>query len=306
MCMGRIVVAGGSGFIGRALVERLVAAGADVAVMTAHPERSGARIRDAGATAVTGDVQRPATLEGAVAGAEVVVQSLTFPSFPVEKPSRGWTFEEFEHHGTERLVSASVAGGVKRFVYVSGVNVSADAEEVWHRAKWFGEQAVLGAGLDAVVVRPSWVYGPEDRALNRFVAFARSSPVVPVIGDGEQRINPVFVDDVADVLVQAARSGGPTGVFEIGGPDVLTMNEILRTMLEVMGKGKPLVHFPVWMPKSAGFFAQVLPRPPISPDAIDFATGDAVADTAALRQAFDVHLRTLREGLATYLAPDGG
>jgi NADH dehydrogenase len=127
--------------------------------------------------------------------------------------------------------------------------------------------------------------------------------MVPVLGDGEQRINPVFVDDVAEVLAQAAAIGGPTGVFEVGGPEILTMNDVLRTLLQVMGKDKPLVHFPVWMPKSAGFFAQVLPKPPLSPDAIDFAIGDAVADLGPLLEAFDVRLRTLREGLASYLAP---
>jgi len=155
-----------------------------------------------------------------------------------------------------------------------------------------------------VVVRPSWVYGPEDRALNRFVTFARRSPMVPVIGDGEQRINPVFVDDVAEVLAQATASGGPTGIFEVGGPEVLTMNEVLRMLLQVMGKQKPLAHVPAWMPKGAGFFAQVLPKPPLSPDAIEFAIGDAVADIGPLLEAFDVRLRTLREGLSSYLAPD--
>jgi uncharacterized protein YbjT (DUF2867 family) len=304
--MGHVLVAGGSGFIGRALVRRLVRDGTEVAVMTAHPERSSGRIRELGARAVAGDVQRPSTLPSALEGADVVVQALTFPSFPVEKPSKGWTFTEFEHHGTERLARAAESAGARRFVYVSGVGVAPEAEKVWHRAKWFGEQALLATGLDAAIVRPSWAYGPEDRALNRFVTFAKSSPVVPVIGDGSQRINPVFVDDVAEVLAQAAAPEGPTGIYEIGGPEVLTMEELLRTMLEVMGKDKPLVHFPAWMPKSAGFFAKALPKPPLSPDAIDFAIGDAIADTTELLTAFDVRLRTPREGLSTYLAPGTG
>ena len=301
--MTRVTVVGGSGFVGSALVRRLVRDGVEVSVVTAHPERSGDRIVALGARAASGDVQRPTSLPGALVGAEVVVQALTFPSFPVEKPSKGWTFTEFEHRGTERLVEAASAAGAKRFVYVSGVGVAPDAEKVWHRAKWFGEQALLGSGLAATIVRPSWVYGPEDRALNRFVTFARSSPVVPVIGDGAQRINPVFVDDVAEVLAQAASPDGPTGVFEIGGPETLTMEQLLRTMLEVMGKDKPLVKVPVWMPKSAGFFAKALPKPPLSPDAIDFAIGDAVADLGPLLEAFEVDLRTPREGLSTYLAP---
>jgi uncharacterized protein YbjT (DUF2867 family) len=292
-----IVVAGGTGFIGSSVVRRLRDGGESVAVMSAHPgQRRGAD------PVVEGDVQRPETLRGAVAGAEVVVQALTFPTFPVEKPSKGYTFEEFEARGTERLVRAAQEAGVRRYVYVSGVGAAPDAEKVWHRAKWAGEQAVLGSGMQSCVLRPSWVYGPGDRALNRFVAFARRAPAVPVIGDGLQRVQPVFVDDVAEVVARAAALDGPTGVFEVGGPEVLTMDQVLATVLRVLGKRKPLVHVPAVLPKAAGAVVRVLPKPPLSPDAVDFATGDAVADTRALHDAFPgLRMRPLVEGLSTYL-----
>ena len=124
-----ILVAGGSGVVGSAIVKRLLRDGADVAAMTAHPERSRARLEAMGARVVVGDVQRPATLPAAVDGAEVVVQALAFPGFPVEKPSKGYTFEEFEHHGTERLVGAAAAAGVRRYVYVSGVGADPNGAE---------------------------------------------------------------------------------------------------------------------------------------------------------------------------------
>lgn len=297
-----ILVAGGSGFIGAALVRRLAGAGSDVAVMTAHAGRSRARIESLGAHPVEGDVRDPSSLDRAVAGADAVVQALTFPTFPVQKPRKGYTFEEFDHLGTERLVHASVAAGVRRFVFCSGAGAAPDAPKVWFRAKWEGEQAVRGAGIAHVVLRPSWVYGPEDRALNKFVAFHRWLPFVPVIGDGRQRLQPVFVDDVAQALAQAATPHGPTGTFEIGGPDVMDMHGVLAAMMEVRGKRKPLVHFPPALPKLAGFFLQVLPRPPLSPEAVDFATGDALADTDSLLRAFDLRLTPLRDGLSTYLA----
>ncbi len=302
-----ILVAGGSGFIGRAVVRRLVAAGEDVAVMTAHPERSRAAIERVGARVVPGDVTDAASLPPAVEGAEIVVQSLTFPTFPVERPSRGFTFEEFDHRGTERLARAAAAAGVARYVYASGVNVAPDAPEPWFRAKWHGERAIEATGIDHAILRPSWVYGPEDVALNRFVALARALPFVPVIGDGRQPLSPVFVEDVAGVLVRAARPGAPSGIFEIGGPEVLTMDDILRTMLAAMGRRRPLVHFPAWMPKLAGLFLQVLPWPPLSPGAVDFMLNPAVADTRALLAAFPgLRLTPLAEGLATYLAPRAG
>jgi uncharacterized protein YbjT (DUF2867 family) len=301
-----ILVAGGSGFVGAAAVRRLVAEGQDVAVMTAHPERSEARIRGLGAEPVPGDVQDPASLPRAVHGAEVVVQSLSFPTYPVEKPRKGYTFEEFDHRGTERLVAAAAHTGARAFVFVSGVGASADSPKPWFRAKWFGERAVEAAGLPFTILRPTWVYGPEDRALNKFVAFHRWLPFVPVVGDGSQRLQPVFVNDLARVIALAARPDGPRGTFEVGGPDTMNMNDVLDTMMEVRGRRKPLVHFPPFLPKLAGFFVQVLPRPPISPGAIELATADAVADLGPFRAAFGVPLTPLREGLATYLAGGGG
>jgi uncharacterized protein YbjT (DUF2867 family) len=296
-----ILVAGGSGFIGAAVVRRLARSGAEVAVMTAHPDRSRARIEALGARVVRGDVLDPASVEGAVVGAEAVIQTLTFPTFPVERPRKRYTFEEFDHLGTERLVSAAARNGVARFVFCSGAGAAPDAAKVWFRAKWEGEEAVRASGLDHVIVRPSWVYGPEDRALNKFVAFHRWLPFVPVIGDGHQRLQPVFVEDVADALAQGGASAGPTGTFEIGGPDVMDMNEVLAVMMDVRGRRKPLIHVPPALPKLAGFFLRILPRPPLSPDAVDFATGDALSDTGALLAAFDLRLTPLREGLATYL-----
>jgi nucleoside-diphosphate-sugar epimerase len=298
-----IVVAGGTGFVGSAAVRRLAAAGVDVAVMTAHPERSQERIERLGARMVRGDIQDAASLPAAVWGADAVVQALTFPTFPVEKPRKGYTFEEFDHRGTERLVRAAAEAGVKRYVYVSGALPPPRLDRTWHRAKRGGEESVRTSEIPYVILRPSWAYGPGDRALNRFVAFHRWLPFVPVVGDGEQRLQPVFIDDVGEVLAQAALGGDPTGTFEIGGPEVMSMNDVLRTMMDVRGKRKPLVHFPPWMPKLAGAFLQFLPKPLLSPDAVEFVLGDALADTRELLSAFDVRLTPLREGLATYLGP---
>jgi uncharacterized protein YbjT (DUF2867 family) len=300
-----ILVAGGSGFIGSAVVQRLKRDGRDVAVMTAHPERSRSKIEKLGARLVVGDVQRPDSLPQAVRGAEAVVQVLSFPTYPIEKPRRGFTFEEFDHRGTERLVAAAASAGVRRYVYCSGVGADPDSPKPWFRAKWFGEESVRRTGLDHAIIRPSWVYGTEDIALNKFVAFHRWLPFVPVVGDGSQRLQPLFVDDVGEALARAAAPDGPSGTYEIGGPEVMTMNQVLQTMMAVRGRRKPLVHFPPWMAKLAGFFLQALPRPPLSPDAVDLGTADAVADTGPLLDAFGLELTPLRAGLETYLAPGG-
>jgi uncharacterized protein YbjT (DUF2867 family) len=300
---GPILVAGGSGFIGRAVVRRLVREGFDVAAMTAHPSRSAARIQGMGARVVRGDVLDSATLPAAVDGVAAVVQALTFPTFPVQVPRKRYTFEEFDHLGVARLVTAASKAGVGRFVFVSGSGAAPDVRAPWFLAKWAGEEAVRAAGIDHAIVRPSWIYGPEDRALNSFVAFHRALPFVPVVGDGRQRLQPVFVDDVAEVVARAASQDGPIGTFEVGGPDVLSMDEVLRVMMDVRGHRKPLLHVPVWMVKLAGAFARALPNPRLSPEAVDFLTGDALADIDPLVDAFGVRLTPLRDGLRTYLAP---
>lgn len=298
-----ILVAGGSGFIGSAAVSSLMARGEDVVVMTAHPSRSRIRIGGLGARPVTGDIRDAGSLARAVRGMRVVIQALTFPTFPVQKPRRGYTFEEFEARGTRRLVDAAASAGVRRYVFVSGAGASPDAPQVWFRAKWKGEQAVRSSGMEHVVLRPSWAYGPGDRALNRFVSFHRWLPFVPVVGDGRQRLQPVFVEDVGEALSAAAEMGGPQGTFEIGGPEVLTMDEVLLAMMEARGRPKPMVHFPPILPKAAGLLVQALPTPPLSPGAVDFLLGDALADTGPLLRAFPgLRLRPLREGLAAYLS----
>jgi NADH dehydrogenase len=296
-----ILVAGGTGFIGSAVVRALRAHDADVTVMTSRPERSRDRVERMGATVVRGDVLDPDSLADAVRGAEVVVQALTFPTFPVEKPRKGYTFDQFDGAGTERLMAAAAGAGVTRYVYASAVGAAPDGPKPWYRAKWRGEEALRRSGLEQVIIRPSWVYGPGDISLNKFVTFHRWLPFVPVVGDGRQQVQPVFVDDVGQALAKAASPGGPQGTFEIGGPDVLTMNEVIRQMMEVRGKRKPLLHLPPWFAKTGAFFLQYLPGAVLSPGAIDFGTADAVADTESLLEAFDVRPRTLREGLGTYL-----
>ena len=287
----RIVVTGGTGFIGRAVVTRLRAAGHDVVAASRHG-------------AVPVDVTDPASLEKAFAGAEVVVNAAQFQNFPIENPRKGRTFMEVDARGTEHQVAAAQKAGVRRFVYVSGIGADPDGRFVWWRAKAQGEAAVRASGLEWAIVRPSWVYGPGDRALNRFVGLSRIPVVMLLIGNGRQRINPVFVDDVAAVVGACATEEVHTDtVVEVGGPVVATMEEIVRTMLRVLERRRRVVHLPAGFVKFGAFFLQALPGPPLRPAAIEFVLMDAVADTTTLEERFDVPLTPLAEGLATYLTP---
>ncbi|HEY7295318.1 MAG TPA: NAD-dependent epimerase/dehydratase family protein [Dehalococcoidia bacterium] len=301
-----ILVAGGTGFIGKAIVRQLVGRGREVAVLS-HGARGSSLTLDGKRVEVRpGDVTDLASLPATLAGVDTVVGAVQFKDFPNQNPGRGLTFDNMDRRGTENLVAAARAAGVARFVYISGAGAAPDAEKVWFRAKWGAETAVRESGMRALIVRPSWVYGPEDRALNRYVAFVRSPlPVVPVIGTGKQRLQPVFVEDVARLVADSLDGkGAAEGTFEIGGPQVLTMDEVIREVERALGKTKPLVHQPVWLMKTLFAPKALLPALPIplTPEGLEFATMDATAETAPLLTAFpELRLTPLREGLATYL-----
>jgi NADH dehydrogenase len=302
-----ILVAGGTGFLGSAIVNALVARGQAVAVLSHRPQEAPGNPPLDGAEVRFGDARIAASLTSALEGIETIVSCMQFPNFPVEDPGHGETFEEVDARGNRRLVAAAKDAQVKNYVYISGAGAAADGRYHWLRAKWRAEEAARSSGMRFTILRPSWVYGPADKSLNRFVGFARRLPIVPVIGDGQQRLQPVFVEDIAAACVGCLESPTATDrTFEIGGPAVLTMNAILGVMLDVMRLHKPLVHVPAIAPRTAGALMEILPirRKPLSRDAVTFVTMDAVADNSPLLAALpDLRLTPFAEGLATYLAP---
>ena len=297
-----ILVTGGTGFVGSAIVKELQRRGERVAVLGRDAEKIAGRF-GTDVEARVGDVREPATLAAAMQGVDIVVNAVQFPGSPIENRRKGYTFEEIDLKGTRTQVDAAKAAGVKRFVYVSGVGAAKDAEKHWFRYKWEAEDYLQKSGLEWVVLRPTWIFGPEDPSLNRFLGFASRLPFVPMFGSGKQDMQPVFIDDVARAGADCAlRPEAANGVFEIGGPEVMSMNEVVTTALEVQGKKRLLLHQPVFVGKAIGTLSAILPSPPLSADAIDFITEPAVADNRRLMEVLAPSLTPLREGLRTYLA----
>lgn len=300
----RVLVTGGTGFIGAAVIDALRAAGRDheVRCLTRAPERPspwGDSVRLSG-----GDVRDRDSLRRAVEGVDAVVHCVQFPNHPVENPRRGYTYEAIDGQGTVHLVAACREAGVRRLVYLSGAGVRPGRPEPWFRAKWTAEEAVRGAGCEFVIFRPSWVYGRRDRSLNRFIQLIRRLPVVPVIGSGQTRVQPVLVDDVARVVALAVDEPRATHqVFELGGPERLTMDEILRTVQQILGRHQPLVHVPAGLVKTQAALLALLPDPPLTPAAVDFILQEETVDPAPAEALFGIRFRSLAEGLRTYLGP---
>lgn len=296
-----VVVAGGTGFIGRHVVRALIEAGHRVSVMSRNPASVG-RIRELdGASPIQGDVTDPRTLTGKLDGAEAVVASVQFPNHPVEVPRKGLTYDRYDRQGTDNLVAEAVDAGVRRFFYLSGAGADPRSPVVWYRAKGRAEDSLRASGLEWAALRPSWAYGPEDRALNKFAFMARYLPVVLQVGVKPQRVQPVWIGDLALAVRRTFERDAWNAVYEIGGPDVMTMNEIIHTMLGVMGKRRAVIPVPTWLAKAGTMPLRLLPNPPMTPQGIEFATQPGLVDNTLVRERLGVQTIGLREGLSHYL-----
>jgi uncharacterized protein YbjT (DUF2867 family)/ligand-binding SRPBCC domain-containing protein len=298
-----IAVAGGSGFVGGAIAAELRRRGHRVIVLSHRGEPARGQLPD-DVEIRTADVTQVESLTKALRGADALVIALAFPNSPIEAPRKGRTFEQVDAQGTEHLVAAAQAASVGRIVYMSGAGAAPDAPRHWFRAKWQAEEAVRASGLTWTIIRPTWIFGPRDVSLNRFVGFARRLGMVPMTNRGRQLLAPVFVDDVAglaaDSLVDEAAVGQ---VFEIGGPETLPMRDIIGRALAVAGLRRPILPGPTLLLKAMAVPLKVLPSPPLTPDAIDFINQPATVDLRPLLERMPRELTTLETGLRTYLAP---
>jgi NADH dehydrogenase len=299
-------VAGGTGFVGGAIAAELHRRGHRVVVLSHRGEPARGALPDSVELRHV-DVTSGEGLADGVAGLDALVIALAFPNSPIEAPRRGRTFMAVDAAGTERLVAAAREAGVGRLLYLSGAGAAPDAKRHWFRAKWRAETAVRESGIPATIIRPTWVYGPRDVSLNRFLGFARTLQAVPMTNLGRQLLAPVFIDDVArlaaDSLVDPAAEDQ---VFELGGPETLPMRAIIARALRVAALRRPVVPAPAPLLKLAAQPLRLLPSPPLTPDAIDFINAPATVALEPLLARMPRRLTPLDEGLATYLAPGAG
>ena len=297
----KVVVAGGTGFMGRSIVRDLLRADHDVTVLSRKPD-SVPRIPELrGAKAVRGDVTDPATLSGRLDGADAVVGCVQFPNHPVEVPRKGLTYDRYDRQGTENLLAEASRAGVERFFYLSGAGADPSSDKTWYRAKGKAEGAVRSSGLQWAILRPSWAYGPGDKALNRLAKIARYSPFVPQLGTRPQRIQPVFVDDVSLAVRRVFERDAWGEVFEIGSVEEMTMRQVLETLLDVMGKKRWIVPVPIPLAKAGTAPLKLLPAPPMTPQGIEFAVQDGLVDISLVRETLGVTPLPLKEGLSRYI-----
>lgn len=247
-----ITVFGGSGFLGRHLVRSLAAEGWRIRVACRRPDLA-FHLQPLGRVgqihAVQANVRNPASVAAALRGVDAAV-NLT----GVLTPSGRQSFEAVHTFGARAIARAAKEAGIAKLLHVSAIGADAQSPSAYQRSKAAGENAVLEYAPQAQIIRPSIIFGPEDDFFNRFAAIARMSPVLPLIGGGQTKFQPVFVGDIASAMTQLAAGAGKAGaVYEFGGPQVKTFEELLRYICEVTGRSRAFVPVPWGLAMAKGF-----------------------------------------------------
>ena len=257
MTPSMVTVFGGSGFLGRHLVQRLAATGARVTVAVRNPE-SALFLKPMGdvgqITPVGADVRDGPAVVAAVQGADWVVNLVG-----VLYETRRQSFSAIHAQGAERIAKAAKAAGAKRLVHVSAIGANRHSSAAYARSKAAGEAAVAAAYPAATILRPSIVFGPEDDFFNRFAAMARVSVALPLFGGGETRFQPVYVGDVAAAVVKALTDEGTAGTtYELGGPRVYSFRQLMELILAEIGRKRILLPLPFFVADAMGSVADAM------------------------------------------------
>lgn len=241
------VIFGGSGFVGRYIARRLAADGWRLRVAVRNPNEAGF-VRPYGAVGqvepIACNIRDDASVARALQGAEVAINCVGILAETGKN-----TFEAVQEDGAERIARLAAAGGVARMVHISALGADAASDSLYAQTKAAGESAVLRHMPDAVILRPSIIFGPEDDFFNRFGSMARNAPVVPIVG-ADTRFQPVYVDDVAQAATRAAHGKAAPGIYELGGPEVATFRGLMERMLGVIRRRRLVLGLPFW--KAAG------------------------------------------------------
>ncbi|MBN66506.1 MAG: complex I NDUFA9 subunit family protein [Rickettsiales bacterium] len=269
-----VSVVGGSGFLGRYVVHALADAGYTVRVLTRHPSQA-EFLRPAGDVGQIvpdyADITKPDTLRKKLKGSYAVVNLVG-----VLAESGRQTFQNVQAEGAKQLAESAKEAGVKRFVQVSALGIDHALPSRYARSKRLGEDAVLSMYPDAIIMRPSIIFGAEDEFFNKFARMAILSPALPLIGDGKTKFQPVYVDDVAHAITATLQDPAAKGIYELGGPDVYRFEELMEYILRVTKRNRLLVHIPFPAASLIGRFTSLLPNPPLTADQVRLLKYDNV------------------------------
>ena len=292
----KVFVTGATGFVGPRVANSIVDAGHEVRVLERKPgswKKAGIRCQEA----VQGDVTDPDGLRRGVEGVDVVVHLVAIRQGSREQ------FERVMIQGTRNLIEASEQAGIRRFVLMSALGTSEETKDLvpYYNAKWAEEQDVKASGLEHVIFRPSFIFGREGGILPTFRKLARLAPITGVIGSGEQRIQPIWIDDVGAYFAAAIdKPEAANRTFELGGPDVVSWNEFWQRLRATLGiRRRPMVHLPTRLMRIPAAVTERLPgNIPLTRDLLTMLeAGDNVVTNDDAVRTFQLPLVPLDEQL---------
>lgn len=280
---GLVTVFGGSGFIGRYVVRALAQRGWRVRAAVRRPDLAG-HLQPMGVVgqvhAVQANLRYPESVRRAVDGADVVINLVA-----VMGSSGRQTLDAVNVNGARAIAKAAREAGAARMIHISAIGADKKAAARYARSKGQGEQAVLEEFPDAIIVRPSIVFGPEDEFFNRFAAMAKIAPLMPLIGGGRTKFQPVFVGDLANAIANVATGavGKPGTVYEAGGPEVLSFRQLMDRTQEWAGRNRGYFPIPFWLAKIQALILKLVPSSlrPITYDQVLLLQKDNVVTDAA-------------------------
>ncbi len=294
----RILITGATGLVGRSLVGRLLRSGWRVRGLTRSPKHA-KELETVGCRAVIGDIRDDRAVDHAVSRVHTLIHLAA-----ILRPWRNLTYESITAEGTQRMVLAAKRAGVERFIYVSALGVSSGDGHPYMAAKWRAEEAVRASGLDYTIFRPSYLYG-RDGAFLRLLEQLSVVPVIPVIGPGRQKLQMLWVEDLADCIVISLGYSPSSGkTYEIGGPEALEFRQILDLVCLAKGKRpRPKLSVPYALVKPfAALGAKLIPTLPATPDTLELLLRDSVCDIGYVLSTFGVRLTPFNEGLKKVFA----
>ncbi len=287
--MQTITIFGGSGFVGRSLVQKFADRGDLIRVAVRNP-LAAQYLKPLGEvgqiTLVQASITSDKEVTKAIQGADIVINLVG-----ILYETKSQTFEAIHVEGAKRVAKAASKHGVTTLIHMSALGANKDSKSRYASSKARGEKAVLKHFPQAIIMRPSIIFGPQDAFLNRFAEMAVLSPFLPLIGGGKTRTQPIFVQDVANCFIQASSMDDARGkTYELGGPTVYTFRELMNYILHTIHRRRLLLPLPFFVGKIIATFAQLMPNPPLTRDQVELLKSDNVVSSHALK-AEDLKVR---------------
>lgn len=289
-----ILITGCTGFIGSHLVNSLIDNCYEVKCL-ARGTAALDRLPNERMQYAMGDVMKPDSLLSACEGIDTVIHLVG-----IIREHGDVTFERIHVEGTRNVIDAANAGGVRRIIYMSAIGANERGLTGYQTSKWKAEGQVRNSGMQWIIVRPSIVIGRWGEFVKTLSDLARKGPVIPVIGDGDYKLQPLYVDDLMNAFVKMlANDDLWCRVYEFGGPEILTFNQMIHIVREVMKVRKPVVHLPVPLVRPAiRVMGAVLSNPPITLDQLKMLEADNITEHNAFTEVFGINPKSFREALS--------